>query len=420
MPLKIITTPYYSLCQGALADGCKQCVKGEKLVLFVTGICPADCFFCPLSPEKKMKDVVFANERELVGTQDEQIAQMIEEARASGAKGAGVTGGDPLARLDRTCAMVAALKREFGKEFHIHLYTPLILVNETTLRRLYDVGLDEIRFHPSLSSEKFWPRMRLARRHPWRIGVEVPVLPDKVAESERLIDYAAKERILSFLNLNELEISELTLDTFARRGYEIVRRESYAIKGSREAAKVLMRYAQQYSLPAHFCTTKLKDRVQMGNRVIRRAKSEARPFDIVDKEGLLTRGAVYLSYRPEFSYTKKLRSTSEHERERELASLQEILAWLREQGMPDDAGSIDRERMRIVMGAEALREISSALKRRFPDTTLAVVKEYPTSDAFLVETTMLEPRERRAQEIENKRAQKRERKKERKISIRGS
>lgn len=389
MSLKILQTPYYSLCQGDLAPGCKSCVKGEKLVLFMTGLCPASCFFCPLSPEKKMKDVACANERELEGTVEEQIAQMIEEAKASKATGAGVTGGDPLARLDRTCAFIKALKKEFGKGFHVHLYTPLILVNETTMRRLYEAGLDEIRFHPSLSSDKFWPRMKLALKYPWTIGMEIPVLPDKVPETKRLIDYAANEHIISFLNLNELEISELTIDTFHKRGYEIVRRDSYAIKGSREAARKLMLYAQQHKLPVHFCTTKLKDRVQMGNRVIRRAENERQPFDVVDEEGLLTRGAIYLNYPPKFSYKKTLKAITPEERLAEEIRLREILVWLREQGMPADAGLVDMHRLRLVLGAEALNDIARPLKRRFPKATCAIITEWPTSDAFIVEMDLI-------------------------------
>jgi len=387
--LRICETPYCSLQQGELPPGCKACVKGEKLVLFITGLCPATCFFCPISDEKKMKDVIHANEQELTGTQKEQIAQLITEAKANKATGAGITGGDPLTRLDRTCAYIKALKKEFGKKFHTHLYTPLILVNERTLAMLHDAGLDEIRFHPSLYSEKFWPRMLLAKKYNWDIGIEIPVIPDMVKESERLITYAAENDIISFLNLNELEISERTIETFEKRGYKIIGKHSYAIAGSMAAGRRLMRFAQQYGLAAHFCTTTLKDRIQMGNRVIRRAENVARPFDIVDEEGILTRGAVYLSYTPEFSYKKKLKSLTTEERETEIVRLKEVFAWLRTQGMPSDAGIIDAIRMRVVLGADALQSLHKRLEKRFPKATCAIIKEWPTSDAFIVEMEKL-------------------------------
>lgn len=388
MTLKIVQTPYHSLCQGDLPDGCKMCVTGEKLVLFVTGICPANCFFCPLSEEKKMKDVIFANEKELSGSEDDQLDQMIVEARANKANGAGVTGGDPLARLDRTCKMIRRLKKEFGKGFHIHLYTPLILVNEITMKKLYEAGLDEIRFHPSLSSEKFWPRMEIAKKYPWHIGMEIPIFPDKLKETKRLVDYCAEHKLISFLNLNELEISELTIETFEKKGYEVTKRESYAIKGSRAAGRKIMLHAQQYNLAVHFCTTTLKDRVQMGNRIIRRADCEAWPFDIVDKEGLLLRGAIYINYSPEFSYNKKLKALSVQDKQAEHKELTQIYNWLQEMGMPQDAGFIDEKKHRVVLSADVVRDIAQDLVAKFKNAKPYVIKEYPTSDSFIVE---LEP-----------------------------
>jgi pyruvate formate-lyase activating enzyme-like uncharacterized protein len=383
--MRLVETPYCSLLQGPMPDGCRGCVKGEKLVLFVTGLCPATCFFCPLSEEKKMKDVIWANEQQLEGDEAQQIRMLIQEAKENKATGAGVTGGDPLTRLDRTCAYIRALKSEFGRKFHIHLYTPLILVNETTMKALYDAGLDEIRFHPSLTNDRFWERMKLGRRYGWKVGIEIPVLPDRVAESKRLIEYAGRNKLIDFLNLNELEISERTIETFEERGYRIVRSDSYAIKGSKEAARELLAEARKHNIPSHFCTVHLKDRIQMGNRIIRRAENVAQGFDIVDDEGLLTRGAIYLNYSPKFSYGKKLKSLAADEKEKEILLLQDIFHWLQAQGMPKDAGLIDARRLRIVMSAEALSEIAAALKNEFPKATCAVITEYPTSDAFIVE-----------------------------------
>jgi uncharacterized protein len=378
--LHILPTAYHSLSQGSLPEGCLGCVRGEKLVLFITGICPAQCFFCPLSEQKKNHDVIFANEQEVT---EQDIACVIAEAKAHGATGAGITGGDPLTRLFRTCTYIKALKEEFGKEFHIHLYTPLILVNETTLARLYEAGLDEIRFHPFLDEEKFWDRLKLARKYNWSIGIEIPIFPDKISETKRLVDYA--HEYIDFINLNELEISERSLEEFEKRGYHILEKSSYAITGSKQAAREIMRYAQRYHLPVHFCTSKLKDRIQMGNRIIRRAQTTAQPFDSVDEEGLLTRGAIYCSYKPDYNYGNVLKLLSPDERKLEMDRLQIIYGWLKQQGMPEDGGRIDDERLRIILNQEALRSMTTTIKKKFPGIIAAIVKEYPTSDAFLVE-----------------------------------
>jgi uncharacterized protein len=382
--LRIINTDYSSLAQGDLPEGCLGCVKGEKLVLFVTGICPASCFFCPLSDNRKNKDTIFANEQELA---EDDLPRIIAEAKAHGATGAGITGGDPLARLERTCNYIRALKKEFGKGFHIHLYTTFIIANETTLARLYEAGLDEIRFHAFLDSEKFWDRLKLARKYDWKVGIEIPIFPDKVGETKKLIDYA--HPYIEFLNLNELEISERTLEEFERRGYNIAEKSSYAIRGSMQAAREIMRYAQQYNLPVHFCTSKLKDRIQMGNRLKRRAANTAQNFDTVDEEGLFTRGAIYCSYPPLHGYEAQLKSITPQERSLEVFRLEHIHTWLLQQGMPEDAGMIDSERLRLLLSASALQSIAELLKEKFPYAVPAVVKEYPTSDAFIVELDML-------------------------------
>src|SRR3989338_362887 len=102
---------FHSYNTGDLPKGCSYCVKGEKLVLFVTGLCLRKCYFCPVSDEKYQKDVVFANELKVRNFKD-----ILKEAKAMNAKGAGITGGDPLAKLSRTASCIKKLKEKFGKK----------------------------------------------------------------------------------------------------------------------------------------------------------------------------------------------------------------------------------------------------------------------------------------------------------------
>jgi len=379
--MKIVKTPYYSWKTGELADGCKHCVKGEKLVLFITGLCSARCDFCPVSDKKLYKDVIYANERLL--RDEKETKAIIEEAIVCSAKGAGVTGGDPLVRLDRTIKYIKLLKKEFGEKFHIHLYTPLRLVNKNNLLRLYEAGLDEIRFHPKLDNKADWPKIRLARKFGWKLGVEIPVIPGKGNETKKLIDYIHSK--VDFLNLNELELA----DNAVWRNKKDVKckdKVSYAIKGSDELAKKLLKYCAKLGLRAHYCTCKLKDKVQLAKRIQRRALGVKKKFDVLTEEGMLTRGALYLpELAPGFGYHDKLSRLKTSEKKKILNRLRAIRERIiRKEKLPEDMLLVDEHKLRLITSPWLARviKVKGALR--------AVVTEYPTFDALEVEVDILE------------------------------
>lgn len=372
---------YYSYNQGELPKGCQYCVKGEKVVIFVTGLCPRKCYFCPVSDQKYGHDAQFANEREI-----NEIDDIIAEVKAMGAKGAGITGGDPLMKVDRVCDYIATLKNTFGNEFHIHLYTSLNLVTFNVLKKLYDAGLDEIRFHLDLDDTKLWDRIKLAADFSWDVGVEVPLVPDREEELKQLIDFIHDK--VKFVNLNELEMADNTLSKLSEKGMKTKEQFSYAIAGSQAIGFKLMKYAETkgYSLSVHLCTAKLKDGTQLANRIKREGKFSKRPFDIVDNEGLLHRGAIYLpDLKPGFQYRERL---SKADKVKVLGELNQLLINLKkvikvEEGML----VVDKIKLRILTSQKIVKQKSSAIKKA--GLVPAVVVEYPTADQLEMEVDFI-------------------------------
>ncbi len=365
---------FYAYNLGELPEGCKLCVKGEKLVLFVTGICPRRCYFCPLSDKKYGKDVIFANERKVNNPDD-----IITEARNMDAKGAGITGGDPLAQIDRTIEYIKILKQEFGKEFHIHLYTSLNLINEENLTRLHESGLDEIRFHPDLDSRKNWERIKIAGKFKWNIGIEIPAIPTKSSEIKELIEFAHDE--VDFVNLNELEFADNSLSKLGEMGFEIKDDFGYAVKGSVECGLELLEFIKErnYSLKANLCTAKLKDRIQLGNRIKREGRIAKRDFDKITDEGLLIRGALYFpGFYPGLSYEKNISKEK----------LDLIYSKIKRKfKIRENKIAVDYEKNRILLSKnDAEKNKKEFLKLGL---TPAIVTEYPTADQFETEVEIL-------------------------------
>ncbi len=372
---------YHSYNLGELPKGCQYCVRGEKLVLFVTGICPRRCYFCPVSDQKYGKDVYFANERAVASEQD-----VLTEARAMQAKGAGITGGDPLAKLDKTIAAITLFKTTYGKQFHVHLYTSLNLVTGEVLQKVWNAGLDEIRFHLDLDSEKLWDRLLLARKYNWNIGVELPVIPTKEKELRKVIDFIQGN--VDFLTLNELEIADNSQSSLLKMGFRTKNELSYAVQGSLETGRRLLGYVEEkgYPLKVHLCTATLKDAVQLANRLKREAQGMKKKFDAVDKEGLLVRGALYLpELAPGFDYRKKLQ---ECDKEILVKRLKELEKQIKEQfNLKEEELYVDPFKLRILLSVKRIRP----LRKKFKQLGLmpAIVKEYPTADQLEMEVEFL-------------------------------
>lgn len=346
----IIKTPFASFCienPKNIAEGCKYCVKGQKLVLFISGICSRSCFYCSLSNKRKNKDVVWANEKQCKNVKD-----VLEEVKDSRAKGAGITGGDPLCRLERVLKYTQALKQNFGKSFHIHIYLPTKLVTRNKLKELSRY-IDEVRFHPlfltnnleiikkelkkiKLASE-FWPKES--------IGIELPLIPDKFIETLRII--RACSLFIGFVNLNEFEISDTNFNYVTK--HYILNPNTYTIKGSKELGLKIMKELKNSELLVHLCTARTKNLYQYKNRLKRH---KILPHGFRTAEGSVRYFAIYSKN------LKKLNKVA-----KELKKFKQIY--------------IDKNNKRIILSEKIIEKILKKYK-------VTRVEELPTSDSTLI------------------------------------
>lgn len=343
-----------SASTGPLAVGCEHCIRGSKMVLFITGRCGTGCFYCPVSLEKKNRDVIYANELKISNRE-----QIIEEAETMDATGTGITGGDPLLNVERTVNAIRLLKGRFGKEHHIHLYTSTL--DPDKVRLVSDAGLDEIRFHPPLA---VWndlsktPLREIAAMDDINVGIEVPALPGHEEDLNAMITYAHSVGI-EFINLNELEFSESNWDMMRSQKYEILDETSSAVRGSRELAMKMIK--KHPEIPIHFCASSFKDGVQLRNRFIRRAKHVSKEYDVVTDDGTILKGIIYAE------------------------NLDDAISLLKDEyDVPEILFFKDLERNRLEVASWVLEELADVLPFK-----CYITEEYPTADRLEVERTPL-------------------------------
>jgi len=341
---------------GRLPRGCVLCRQGTKMVLLVSGRCSTGCYYCPLSLEKRGKNVIYANE--LKASSDEDV---IKEAKMIGAQGTGVTGGDPVACLDRTVHFIKLLKKTFGKRHHVHLYTSSL--DTSAFRALEEAGLDELRLHPPMEA---WGQLEgsgiaeFKKGSRMKIGMEVPAIPGQEEELRRLVRFA-QEAGLDFVNLNELEFSEGNWEELKDRGMEVKDDVSSAVRGSETTALAVVE--GEHAIPVHYCSSSFKDSVQLRKRIKRRALRVALPSDMITEEGMLLKGVIE-------------------------GPMDEIIAVLRDKyTVPDGLFRKDMEKERVEVAPWVLKEIAPML----PYESF-LVEEYPTADRLEVEREPLKPR----------------------------
>jgi len=359
--MRVRELPDRSWVRDRLPVSCVMCQQGSKMVLLVTGLCGHGCWYCPLSAKKKGKDTAYADEMP-VGKDSDVIA----EARSIGARGTGITGGDPLLAMPRTLRYIRLLRKEFGEGHNIHLYTATPDI--VKVRKLARAGLDEIRFHPhpdvwdSLEGTEYPGAIKAARACGLRTGIEVPAIPGAERAIAGMLG-AAERAGAQFANLNELEFSVPNIPALLARGYRAKDDESSAVMGSEGTARRVLKL-RWGGMAVHYCSSGFKDATQLRNRLLRRAGNTATGLEIITEDGTFVKGVI------------------------EAKDPAGLVGTLRDRfGIPRGLIRHDAERGRVEIAAWVLEELADEM----PDRAF-IVEEYPTWDRLEVERRPLAPR----------------------------
>lgn len=263
-------TNYDSFCINGLPKGCQYCVEGKKSVLFLGGKCSRSCWYCSLSDSRKMCNQIFLNERPI-----KKIADLWKELEESNSCGIGITGGDPLVNFKTNFELIKKIRKRMGKNFHMHIYLPLNLLDESKIEMLNEY-IDEIRFHPSFlvsnsnhRIEEEINKIKLASKifGKENIGLEMPLIPNKTKEIYNFL--ISIMDFISFVNLNEFEVSETNIDRLTKE-YSL-NEDTYTVFNSlREGKKIILKAKNEgLKIKIHLCSAKTKDFHQYKNRMLR-------------------------------------------------------------------------------------------------------------------------------------------------------
>jgi hypothetical protein len=242
---------------------------------------------------------VLANEMEA-----KKDSEILKEAKLIDARGAGITGGEPIVVFDKTLHYIDLLKFKFGQDFHIHMYTAYP-IDKGRMKKLCDHELDEIRFH---FFDENWDVIKNALEFNWDVGIEIPVIPEYEERIKKLLLKADKLGV-KFINLNELEFSERNETILLGKNYEIKGNAPTAVKGSEEIAKELLKFSEKNlkKTSVHYCSAMTKNVFQLKNRWKRRANNIKEDYEKVDEDGLIQKCIIEVEDKESVSLLSHLK-----------------------------------------------------------------------------------------------------------------
>jgi pyruvate formate-lyase activating enzyme-like uncharacterized protein len=258
---------------------------------YVSLRCHRDCFYC-FNPNQENYDL---HRQEARDPSAELAALAADRQRLNHVA---LTGGEPLLHKAEALQFFRTA-RQFYPKSYLRLYTSGDHADAEVLEQLRDSGLDEIRFsirmHDLARGHRLtFERIALARQYIPRVMVEMPVLPDTLAEMKAVLDELEALGVYS-INLLEFCFPYHNVEAYNQRGYQIKNRPFHVlydywyagglpVAGSEQVCLDLLAYAreQELQMGVHYCSLENKHTGQIYQQHASRALPQTTYFSRQD------------------------------------------------------------------------------------------------------------------------------------------
>ncbi len=247
-----------------ISHGCQLCGQGEWSCLFITGVCNANCFYCPTSQ----------SEDHLPTTQQisfEHPADYAAYINRFGFKGASFSGGEPFLAFEKVKAFLKELRQSCNPELYIWMYTNGILATRERFEILRDLGLNEVRF--DIGATKFsLDYVKMAKDVIPTVTIEIPAVPEELDKLKQLLPQMVDAGVTN-LNLHQMRLTPHNAPKLITRNYTYLSLEHPVVWESELVAFELIKEVKEKKLPLgiNYCAFQFKNRHQKAgfrNRIL--------------------------------------------------------------------------------------------------------------------------------------------------------
>jgi uncharacterized protein len=263
-----------------LSPGCRSCGEGTWSCLFINNKCNATCFFCPSLQddvaEPSTSSISFADPRDYIAY-----------IKKFNIKGVSISGGEPLITFDKSLRFIQEVRKTFGRDVYIWLYTNGLLLDKEKASRLKDAGLDEIRFDLSAVGYKT-AKIRHVAGVIDNVTVEIPAIPEDLELMKGMLP-KLKEEGVDYLHLHQLRCTPFNQDNLRIRNYTFLHGPKVSVLESELAALELIAWEKKHSigLPINYCSFVYKNKFQAISARHRYAPFLKNTFEDVTRNGYI-------------------------------------------------------------------------------------------------------------------------------------